>query len=376
VTSENGAYLMPALTLGSYQVKVELSGFATVLREGLSVGVGDSLVINFSLKLASLSETLTVVGKSPLVETRQSDLASKVEPRQIETLPLSGRNWLELVGLVPGARGNPGQIGAGAAGGDASRYQMDGLSVTGQGTGGETQTYSHETIAQFQVVTNRADAEYGRVTGAVINAVSKSGTNQLRGSALYFVRNDRFDAANFFTGVVAPFDEKQSGFTVGGPIIKNRAHFFGAYEFQKRNVTARPNTGIAQFDQDVDAGIRRKLPSARADIQLTNMHRMFARANLYYLNTQNQGWCARSITSTSRRACSTSAPADARADAIRTCVTAIASGSTAPDSRSSRRRMRITRYRFHPTASTSSTRTRARMCRRSRSSGGPRMGAS
>jgi hypothetical protein len=287
VTSETGAYLMPALTIGSYQIKVELSGFATMLREALRIGVGDSLVVNFALKLASLSETLTVVGESPLVETRQSDLASKVQPRQIETLPLSGRNWLELVGLVPGARGNPGQIGAGAAGSDASRYQMDGLSVTGQGTGGETQTYSHETVAEFQVVTNRADAEYGRVTGAVINAVSKSGTNQLRGSALYFIRNDRFDAANFFTGVVAPFDEKQSGFTIGGPIIKNRAHFFGAYEFQKRNITARPNTGIAQFDQDVDAGIRRKLPSARADIQLNNMHRMFARASLYYLNTQN-----------------------------------------------------------------------------------------
>jgi hypothetical protein len=150
ITSETGAYLMPALTIGSYQIKVELSGFATVLREGLRVGVGDSLVINFSMKLASLSETLTVVGESPLVETRQSDLASKVEPRQIQSLPSSGRNWLELVGLVPGARGNPGQIGAGAAAGDTSRYQMDGLSVTGQGTGGETQTYSHETVAEFQ----------------------------------------------------------------------------------------------------------------------------------------------------------------------------------------------------------------------------------
>jgi hypothetical protein len=108
-----------------------------------------------------------------------------VVPSQVEALPLNGRNWLELVSLVPGARGNPGQIGAGTAGNDASRYQMDGLSVTGQGTGGETQTYSHETVAEFQVVANRADAEYGRVTGAVINAVSKSGTNQLRGSALF-----------------------------------------------------------------------------------------------------------------------------------------------------------------------------------------------
>lgn len=289
VTSETGSFLMPALPIGTYVVKVELSGFATMLREGLRLGVGESVVVNFTMKVAALAETLTVVGESPLVETRQSDLAGRVSPSQVETLPLNGRNWLELVSLVPGARGNPGQIGAGAAGGDASRYQMDGLSVTGQGTGGETQTYSHETVAEFQVVTNRADAEYGRVTGAVINAVSKSGTNQLRGSALYYIRNDVFDASNFFTGRVSPFDEKQSGFTIGGPIVKNRAHFFAAYEFQKRSITARPNTRIAEFDVDVDAPIRRKLPSGRADIQISNTHRLFARASLYYLNSQNNG---------------------------------------------------------------------------------------
>jgi hypothetical protein len=134
VTTATGAYLMPALSIGSYVVRVELSGFATVVHEGLRLGVGESVVVNFTMKVAALAETLTVVGESPLVETRQSDLGSRVQQSQIETLPLSGRNWLELVGLVPGARGNPGQIGAGAAGGDASRYQMDGLSVTGQGT--------------------------------------------------------------------------------------------------------------------------------------------------------------------------------------------------------------------------------------------------
>jgi hypothetical protein len=289
VASETGTFLMPALPIGSYVVRVELSGFTTIVREGLRLGVGETVVINFTMKVAALAETLTVVGESPLIETRQSDLAGRVVPSQVETLPLNGRNWLELVSLVPGARGNPGQIGAGTAGNDASRYQMDGLSVTGQGTGGETQTYSHETVAEFQVVTNRADAEYGRVTGAVINAVSKSGTNQLRGSALYYIRNDIFDAPNFFTDRVSPFDEKQSGFTIGGPIVRNRAHFFGAYEYQKRNITALPNTGIPQFDVEVDAPIERKLPSARADIQISNNHRLFARGSLYYLNSLNNG---------------------------------------------------------------------------------------
>ncbi len=289
VSGERGAYLMPALPLGTYKITVEMSGFATVVREGFVLGVGQSAVVSFTMKIATLSETLTVTGESPLVETKQSDLGGRVLTSQIEALPLSGRNWLELVSLVPGARGNPGTIGAGTSGGDASRYQMDGISVTGQGTGGETQTYSHETLAEFQVITNRFDAEYGRVTGAVINAVSKSGTNRLRGSVLYFSRNDVWDAPNFFTGRVSPFDETQTGFTIGGPIIKNRAHFFGAYEFQRRNVTARPNTGIAAFDVDIDSGIRRKLPSGRVDVQLSDRHRLFARTSVYYLDSQNQG---------------------------------------------------------------------------------------
>lgn len=289
VTSETGAYLIPALPIGTYDIKVELSGFATIVREGHRLAVGESAVLGFSLKLAALAETLTVTGESPLVETKESDLGGRVQTSQIESLPLSGRNWLELVGLVPGARGNPGTIGAGASGGDASQYKMDGISVTGQGTGGETQSYSHETVAEFQVLTNRFDAEYGRVTGAVINAVSKSGTNQFQGSVLYFTRNDVFDAPNFFTGVVSPFDETQTGFTIGGPIVKNKAHFFGAYEYQKRNVTARPNTGVAMFDVDVDAGIKRKLPSGRVDVQLNNNHRLFGRTSIYYLDSQNQG---------------------------------------------------------------------------------------
>ncbi|MGH9387816.1 MAG: TonB-dependent receptor [Vicinamibacterales bacterium] len=289
VSSQTGTYLMPALPIGTYDIKVELAGFASVVREGHRLLVGESAVVGFTLKVAVLAETVTVTGQSPLIETKESDLGGRVQTAQIESLPLSGRNWLELVGLVPGARGNPGTIGAGSSGGDASRYQMDGLSVTGQGTGGETQSYSHETVAEFQVITNRFDAEYGRVTGAVINAVSKSGTNQLHGSGLYFIRNDIFDAKNFFTGRVAPFDEKQTGFTVGGPIVRNRAHFFGAYEYQKRNVTARPNTGFALFDIDIDAGIRRKLPSGRVDVQVSQNHRVFARTSIYYLNSKNNG---------------------------------------------------------------------------------------
>src|SRR4029079_13107292 len=127
------------------------------------------------------------------------------------------RNWLDLVSMVPGARGNPGDIRAGASNNDAARYQMDRLSVTGRGTGRAHQSYSQEIIAEVEVLTNRYDAEYGRVTGAVINAVTKTGTNALRGSAYYYLRDDAMNAKDPLTGTVTPLHQPQDGFTIGGP---------------------------------------------------------------------------------------------------------------------------------------------------------------
>ena len=171
-TAANGTFLMPAMPLGTYKVTAELSGFGTSIREGFRLGVGEAVTINFTMKVASLQESVTVSGASPIIDTKKSELSGRVDPEQVQALPLNGRNWLDLVSMVPGARGNPGDIRAGASGGDAARYQMDGLSVTGQGTGGETQSYSQEIIAEVEVLTNRYDAEYGRVTGAVVNAVT------------------------------------------------------------------------------------------------------------------------------------------------------------------------------------------------------------
>ena len=193
VTSQSGGFHMPVLPIGMYKVTMELQGFATVTREGLRLGVGESVTLNVAMKVAALQESVTVVAEAPLVESTRSALAGRIEPKQVESLPLNGRSWSDLVALVPGARGNPGNVIAGAAGGDAAKYQMDGLGVTGAGTGVERQEYSAEAIAEFQVLTNRFDAEYGRVTGAVVNAVTKSGTNTFRGSAYLYLRQDWWD---------------------------------------------------------------------------------------------------------------------------------------------------------------------------------------
>jgi hypothetical protein len=281
VSSETGTFVMPALQVGAYDIRVELSGFSTFTQPNVRLAVGESANLSFALKLASIQENVTVTGETPLVDVKQSGIAGRVNTAQVESLPLNGRNWLDLVALVPGARGNPGNIQAGASGSDMAKYNVDGVDVTNQCCGGSNQGYSQENIAEFQVLTNRFDAEHGRVGGAVINAVTKSGTNDFRGTGFGFFRNDRFDARNPFTGVVSPFDEKQVGVNGGGPIVRGKAHFFASYEYQKRAVTARPNTGFAIFDVDTPQDINRTFLTARADIQLTQAHRFFLRGSLY-----------------------------------------------------------------------------------------------
>ena len=181
----------PSLQVGAYDVRVELSGFSTLTQQNLRLGVGESANLTFTLKLASVQENITVTGETPLVDVKQSGIAGRVGTVQVEALPLNGRNWLDLVALVPGARGNPGNIQAGASGSDMAKYNVDGVDITNQCCGGANTGYSQENIAEFQVLTNRFDAEHGRVNGAVINAVTKSGTNQFRGTGFGYFRNDR-----------------------------------------------------------------------------------------------------------------------------------------------------------------------------------------
>jgi hypothetical protein len=281
ISSETGSFVLPALQVGAYDVRIELSGFSTLTHENLRLAVGESANLTFTLTLATVQENITVTGESPLVDVRQSGMAGRVSTTQVEALPLNGRNWLELVALVPGARGNPGNIQAGASGSDMAKYNVDGMDISNQCCGSANTGYSQENIAEFQVLTNRFDAEHGRVNGAVINAVTKSGTNQLRGTTFGYFRNDAFDAKNPFTGVVSPFNEKQVGFNSGGPIVRDRAHFFGSYEYQDRAITSHPNTGFAQFDVDVPQDITRHYVTARTDVQLNAQHRFFVRGSLY-----------------------------------------------------------------------------------------------
>src|SRR5258706_5087574 len=276
VTSATGTYVMPALPIGVYKISEELAGFGTLTKEGIRLAVGESASLDFALKVASVAETITVQGESPLVDTKKSELSGRVEQRQVESLPVNGRDWLGLVSLVPGARGNPGAIQAGSSGSDMAKYQVDGVDVTNQCCGGSNQGYSMENIEEFKVETNRYDAEYGRVNGAVINAVTKSGSNAFRGTGFGYFRNDKFgDAPNFFTGQVAPFEQNQTGLNSGGPILKNKAFYFASFEYNDLIATAHPNTGYAQFDVNAPNNTTKYYTTARGDIQVNDKHRVF-----------------------------------------------------------------------------------------------------
>ena len=289
VTSETGVFLMPALPVGLYRVNLELAGFTSVIRENLRLEVGQSALLNFTMRLATVEETVTVTGEAPLVDSQRSELAGRISAGQVQDLPLNGRNWLDLVALVPGARGNPGTVRAGFAGGDMAKYQVDGIDVSGTCCGGSNQGYSQENIQEFEVITNRYDAEYGRAAGVVINAVTKSGTNSIRGSAFTFLRDsDLGDAPNFFTNTVQPFLEKQNGVNVGGPIKRDRAFFFASYEYQRRAVTAIPRTGFAAIDVPASNDITRHYTTGRVDMGLGQQHRVFARASKYDWEQLNQ----------------------------------------------------------------------------------------
>jgi hypothetical protein len=298
VTSTTGVFLMPAMPVGRYRVQAELTGFSSMIQDNFRLEVGQSAVLTFALKLATVEETVTVTGESPLVDTRSSELASRVSAGQVQDLPLNGRNWLDLVALVPGARGNPGTVRAGFAGGDMAKYQVDGVDVSGTCCGGSNQGYSQENIQEFEVITNRYDAEYGRAAGVVINAVTKSGTNQFRGSGFTFLRDsDLGDAKNFFTNTVQPFHEKQMGVNGGGPLKQNRAFLFASYEYQRRAVTAIPKTGFASFDVPASNDISRHYTTGRVDLQLGQSHRLFVRSSNYNWEQINVGVAERNVLS-------------------------------------------------------------------------------
>ncbi len=246
-TDEGGRYVVPDLSLGNYEVEAQLPGFQTEVRSGITLTVGRSAVVNFGLKVGQLSDKVTITGEAPLVELNTATLSSLVDERTIRDLPLNGRSYDKLALLQPGTV----IMGAGqAAAFDygtgqrfsvtgsrpyANSFMLDGTDINDHANatpGGAAGTnLGVDGIREFQIITNQSSAEYGRSTGGVISAVTRSGTNNLHGSAFEFIRNSALDSPGYFDrGVVPPFRRNQFGGALGGPIQKDKTFFFGTYE--------------------------------------------------------------------------------------------------------------------------------------------------
>jgi len=251
-TDATGTYQVLSVPAGDYEVETAVSGFQTSVRKGISVTVGASVAVNFDLAVGDVQQKIEVEATPPQVETANATMGGLVGEAAVRELPLNGRDWLQLVTLQPGVIGGIGQqSSAGFSNSRAARGNGQSLSVSGGRPTGNVflvdglvvNDYANaspgsglnvnlgvDAIREFRVLTNEYTAQYGRSTGGVVTAIYKSGTNEFHGGIFEFLRNDAFDARNFFDGQKPPFRRNQFGGSAGGPIIKNKTFIFGDYE--------------------------------------------------------------------------------------------------------------------------------------------------
>ncbi len=254
VSDDQGRYKAVALEPGSYEASAELSGFQTSVRSGIKLAVGQEAVINFSLKVGEITERIVVVAQAPLVETASSAVAHLVDDKKIRDLPLNGRSFEQLATLQPGvvsiptagrsiSQGQGRKISIAGSRPTQVSFLLDGTDIndTFNNTPGSAagNLLGVETVREFQTLTSSFSAEFGRSAGGAINSITRSGTNELHGTLFEFHRNSALDARNFFdidpdnpTARSDPpaFKRNQFGFTVGGPIKKDKTFFFSSYE--------------------------------------------------------------------------------------------------------------------------------------------------
>src|SRR5262245_31326989 len=246
VSDGNGFFTVPGLPPGTYETRASLTGFGTSV-ERLVLAVGQEAGISLTLKVSATEESVTVVGASPLVDTRAGAMSAVVTEKAISELPLNGRNYIDLALLQPGVNNfsekdstsssNRGtKLNINGMSFRSNSYLLDGANMRGYAgtatvSAAET-TLGVETIQEFRVVTNAYSADYGRAMGGVISLVTKSGTNSVHGSGFEFYRDSAMDARNYFDRGAdpPPFTRHQFGASAGGPIQKNRLFFFGGVE--------------------------------------------------------------------------------------------------------------------------------------------------
>jgi hypothetical protein len=252
-TNADGFYTAANLLPGNYEIAVSATGFNTEINKGITINVGSQPVSDVVLQIGTVSNRVEVTTDAPTVQLTSSDISATVNATTVRELPLNGRSWTDLAALQPGVatietqpsfstsdRGNRGfgqQLTISGARPQQNNYRLDGISLNDYANGAPGSVLGGnlgvDAIQEFSVLTSNYSAEYGKTSGGVVNAVTRSGTNAFHGSGYEFFRNSALDARNFFEDPTKPkavFRRNQFGGSIGGPIVKNRTFFFADYE--------------------------------------------------------------------------------------------------------------------------------------------------
>ena len=287
VTEPDGTYRFGALAPGRYAVTAELSGFAMTEVRDLEITIGLELTQNFALTLKSLAETVVVTGEAPVVDTTKSEVSGVVTQKQIETLPINSRQYLSLALLMPGTSLDstrsffPTVNVGGSMTFNSTGNVVDGVINNFAEDGEPRQNLPEDAVEEFRVSNVQYKAEYGLATGGIVQVVTKSGTNSLRGTAFEYFRDKALNAKNVFETEKPEFRRHQFGGSIGGPIMRDRMHFFGAAERTDVQEFYTVSTGLPEFYSSVEGTFAkpfdRTMYFGRVDGQISNAQSFFVR---------------------------------------------------------------------------------------------------
>ena len=310
-----GFYLL-RLPVGTYDISVESKGFKKSETKGLTLGVGATVAVNFSLQVGVATESVDVTGEMPVVETTRTTVSTRVDSIAVADLPVNGRNFIDFTTLTPGVVKDPtrgGDLAFGGQRGPANSLLVDGADsnnlfygqATGR-TGFRPYAFSQDAVQEFQVNANSFPAEIGRASGGAINVVTKSGTNAFHGSAFEFYRDKGMNANTFTNNRIgakkSPYHFNQFGGSFGGPVRKDKIFFFINYD-QQKNASSQvmaPNTlptpaqlpVFQKYLATYQLGIENKVALAKVDINIDAKSRLSLRYNLSRytgVNAENSG---------------------------------------------------------------------------------------
>lgn len=297
VTEPDGRFAFPALAPGRYSVQAQLSGFAPEEVKDIVITIGFERRLDIQLSMQALQEAVTVRGDAPVVDTTKAEVSSVVTREQIETLPINSRQYLSLALLAPGTtvdatRSFFATVNAGGSMTfNGTGNIVDGMINNWAEDGEPRQDLPEDAVEEFRVTNASYKAEFGLATGGVVQVVTKSGTNRLRGTAFEYFRDKALNAKGVFEAEKPEYRRHQFGASAGGPVALNRVHFFGAVERTDTEEFYTVSTGLPQFYGGLEGTFPlpsyRNLYSARVDWQISNSQSAFAR----YLHQDEKKAC-------------------------------------------------------------------------------------